>query len=966
MKFLRFLLLGIAALVVLALVVIALAFTSGVQTWAARKFAPATPELTVTLGRVDAGLNVTRLTDVRVVQPGLVLTLPSAEIEASAIDAAGGKVAVRRLVAKGWTLDLTAPGARAAKPHDADQAAKDAFDGVFKLLTLPVDLAVDGVDVSGEVILPAGRTQVALTGGGLAAGKEGKFTLTADLKSGDALLGVKSVLTAGMNSPRSFSKLSLMANASVKSPQVPQGAEAAVALDAVRDSDSETYTVALRSGTRELFRTKINLPSGAAPLVGLWTLDATTADAAPFALGRPLPEVVAKGGGAFSTDRAFARFKATGKIDVTLDQLARVQPELAALGRLVLAANFDAATEGELLRLNLLDVRVSGAQPVVSIATVQPVAFNTGTKELRADNTAGELLRIKLHGLPLAWVKPFLGDLAITGDDVRGEFVASASNGGFTVRPVAPLTLNNLSVSQAGKPLVSALNVSFSAQADYTPRNWSAEVTDFSVGSAGAPVLKFTVKAAQETAGADRPLNARGTYEANLPGVLAQPIAAGAASLKGGVARGEFTASVAKLKNVTLTLQLAGLVAADAASTPLPAVALQVRADVNSAGRITANVPVVITQARRRSDLTLAAVITPSDKGTDIQAKLTSESLAIPDLTLFSALSPAPAQPAAAAYPVKPAPAQPAAPAAPLWDGVTGELKLALKQVIYSDALQLTDVESAVKITPSALTLKNLEASLTTGGELKAEGGLQFDAKQPQPYALKADVAVTEVDAERLMNALSPGGQASPVQGEFALTTQLTGRAAEPAGFGDTVIGDIKLTGTKGTFMALGMKNSTSVGRVGKAAAMAGGLLGAVIGNEAVIKKAGRASAAANVVQQLTAIPFDQLTLSVGRDEKNNLGIKDFSMLSTLLRLSGAGQITYQPGVPLVQQPLLVTLQLGVKGQLADDLRTLNLIEGEPDALGFAPVVEPVTLSGSLQSFSATQFSKLLERALAN
>ena len=980
MKLLRILLIGVASLAVLLLVVVALAFTPGVQTWAAHKFAPATPALTVTLGHVDAGLHAVRVTDVRVVQPGLVFTLPSAEIEVNVIDAAKSKVEVRRLVAKGWTLDLTAPGV-AAKPvaKDPNEAAREGFDGIFKLLNLPVDLAVDGIDVSGEVILAQGRAQITLTGGGLAVGKEGKFTLTTDLKSGENTLAVKSVLAASMNSPRSFVKLSLTANASAKGPQLAQGAEASVAVDAVRDTDSETYTVSLRSGTRDIFHTKVNLPSGAAPLVGLWTLDATTADATPFALGRSLPDITAKGDGAFSTDREFKHVKATGKLDVTLDKLAAIQPEFAALGRLVIAAGFDAAAEGAIVRLNRLDVRVSGAEPVVTITTAQPVEFNSVTRELNATNTAAELLRITLNGLPLAWAKPFLGDLAITGDDVHGEFVASANGGGFKVRPSAPITLTNLSVSKAGKPLVTAINVSLAAQADYTARSWNAEVTDLSVTGAAAPLLKITAKASQEVGSTDQPLVTSGTYEINLTSVLAQPVAAGSVSLKRGTARGAFTASVAKLKSATLTLQLADLVADNATSSTLPSVALQARADVNAAGRINASVPVVITQAGRRSDLTLAAVVTPADKTTDIQAKITSESLNIPDLTLFSALSaqPAPATPgtttvvSAPAPALKPAatPAKPvapkAAPTVPLWDGVTGELKLALKTVIYSSTLQVTDVESSVKITPAALTLENLGAALNTGGTLKAGGGLQFDAKQPQPYALKADVAVTDVDAERLMNALSISGQPSPVEGKFGLTTQVSGRAVEPAGFSDSVIGDIKLTGTKGTFKALSVKNRSTVGTV-KAAAIAGSLFGALTGNQTVSKYSNRASAASNVAQQLSSIPFDQLSLIVGRDDKNNLGIKDLSLISTLLHLTGSGQITYMPGVPLMQQPLLVNLQLGAKGELADDLRTLKLIESAPDAQGYAPLSEPITLDGSLQSIGTSQLNKLLDRALSD
>ena len=117
---------------------------------------------------------------------------------------------------------------------------------------------------------------------------------------------------------------------------------------------------------------------------------------------------------------------------------------------------------------------------------------------------------------------------------------------------------------------------------------------------------------------------------------------------------------------------------------------------------------------------------------------------------------------------------------------------------------------------------------------------------------------------------------------------------------------------------------------------------------------------------QLGAIQLDQLNVLVGRDDKNNVAIKDLTLISPLIRLTGSGQITQVPGVPLMQQPLLVNLQLGAKDQLAADFRTLKLIEGNADKQGYAVLVEDVKLDGSLQSIGTSQLSGLINRALTN
>lgn len=987
MKPLRFLLIGFSALALLVVIAVALAFTPGVQTWAARKFAPATPGLTVVIGGVNAGLNGARVENIRVVQPGLVLTLPSAEVEVNVIDAAGGKVEVRKLVAKGWILDLTAPldvnaslnppsavsdpsRALPSSGHNdftfsvVSERTKESFDGIFKLIHLPVDLAVDGVDLAGEVILPDGRAQVTVTGGGVAAGSDGKFAVTVDFKSLSSVLSVRSAITARMATPRTFERFEVTVNAAAKSPDIPEGATVALSASVAREGEGEAYRMALRSGPREVFAADIKLPAGAAPLAGTWKIDAVTADAAPFALGRPLPDFIAKGQGTFETDRLFSQIKTAGSLDASLDKLSALQPGFAELGRLTVAAGFDVATQGDTVNLQKLDVRVAGAKPVLTIIALQSVSFNTATRVLTAANPAAELLRITLDGLPLVWAKPFLGDLALAGEDVRGAFAVTAADGGFAVRPAAPIALGKLSVTQAGRPLVRDLDIALSTEADYSPKGWTAQVTDLSVRNADATLLKVTAKAAQAIGATDQPLTATGTYEISLPAVLAQPVAAGTALLRQGVARGDFTASLAKISSATLTLQLADLVAADDLSSPLPSVALQARADISASGRIDAQAPIIITQGKRRSDVTLAAVVTPGEKNTDIQAKLTSENLHVPDLMVFSAISPAPAEPAApeAPVPVKSEPAP--APTGPLWAGITGELKLAFKKIVYSKDIQVNDVEGVVKITPAALTLETIQAALKTGGNLKASGGLRFEEKKKQPYALKADVALTEVDPAPILRSLSPG-QPSPVEGKFDLTTQLSGRAVQPAGFGENAVGDIVLTSKGGTFRALSINGAAFVKGAGQAAEIAG-LIGSLAGSKSTVKYADRARAAADVTKQLAAFKFDRFNVVVGRDKKKNLAIKDLTLVSPLVRLTGTGQIAYKPGVPLMQQPLLLNLKLGAADKLAADLRTLKLIEGKADKDGYSALAEDLVLDGTLQAIGTKQLSGLIERAMSN
>ncbi|MCS6242816.1 MAG: hypothetical protein H2172_03010 [Opitutus sp.] len=1006
MKPLRILILALSFLVLLLGLIVALAFNPGAQTWAARRFAPASPALTVTFDSVDAGLQRTRVNNLKVVQPGLVFTLPSAEVDVNLLDAAREKIAVKRLVAHGWILDLTTPGTAKAplaiatppttnasnvpastlapRAASAEQQARAAFNGLFARLKLHFDLAIDGIDLEGDVILPEGRIHVAITGGGLKAGHEGKWAIIATVVGTDATpMTVQGELVARLMTPRSFDRIELALNVAATrspSPQPSAGASLSVNLRAASESQRETYAAILTSGPRELLNVNLVMPTGSEPLTGSWKLDVTTADAAPFALGHALPDFAGSGHGDFSTDRTFTQMRTSGSLDAWGDKLALLRPEFGSLGRLDLRAAFELSAIDQLVHLKRCDLRLSaGTKPVVSITALQPIAFNRTTGALAATPDATpELMSLVIDGIALAWAQPFLGELELTGQDLRGAFTVLASNGGLSLRNSQPLTLANLNVAQRGRLLVNGVDVALAAQADYSPQGWNTEITRLTVSRAQAPILKLSAKAGQP-AGEQQPLTASGTYELELPEMLAQPLASGSLALSKGVARGDFSASFGAAKTASLTLQLTNLVAANAGATRLPSVVVLARADVDAAGRLNAQMPIVISQGARRSEITLKAARNSTAGATPLSAQVTAGTVYLEDLLSFAALlAPAPADSFASAKPTSPLSSQPplnpakqsqsaaaisASPIAPIWAGAYGDFKLDIKSLVYSRELKINEINAGVQLTPGALKLDGLRATLSTGGQFQAAGALRFDAKQAEPYELKADVSLDDLESAPLLRALSPG-RPSPLEGKFKLTTQLAGRAPTPSGFGGTAIGDIALNSTGGTLRILSVKTGAQADTVATVAAVAG-LFGAFTGSDATVKKAEQVRAAAVVAKQLSAIAYTQLNVVVGRDDQRNLAVKDLTLLSPQIRLAGSGQITQKAGVPLFQQPLLLSLKLSSREPLTSSLRSLKLVAETADAQGYSFLLDEVILDGSLQSIGTGQLQRLLDRAQA-
>ncbi|WP_414660255.1 hypothetical protein [Horticoccus sp. 23ND18S-11] len=995
-------LIAFGALVVALVVIVAVAFTSSFQTWAARRFIAGQPGLRATVGQVSAGLSRVEVTEARYELTEGVLTIPRLAVELPVFAAGWNKkVQISRLVAKGWTLDLSAPrppaapaltpavGPQPPAPTDGTPSAvpvappasstaspasvaAQAFAGIFTRLDLPVDLSVESVLLEGEVKLPEGRGTVRVTvqGGGLGVGREGRFDLTADAALRDPAvetLTVQGRLAAAMATPRTFNRVSAQLNASARGPQFPAGVSLRGTSAAARTDTGETYSVAFVSDDRELVNVTADFPRQGAKLTGRWKLDARTADVSPFTLGQPLPEFFAVGEGAFDTDPRFESLHALGQLRCTADRLQVFRPELAALGELGLAAEFDVAAHGGTFAVRKLELAVSALEKnaaaerlanarvpgsgrlVATVRTLQPFDFTPGTGELNAANRTIDLVGVVLHGVPLAWVKPLLPEFELSGGHLRGELAATARGGGVTLHSTVPLTVDGVALAQAGKPLLRAIDLSLAMTADYTPQGWQAELSNVTVTSGGASLLSLSAKTGQ-LAGKDRSVKAAGRARVNLPAALAQPALAGKATLASGDAAIDFVVSLGEKKELQATVALTQLTTpAPAGAVRLPALSSNIRADLAADGRIAINAPIVLDHEDRKSDLNLIGTIDPEkNKSRAIEAEVTSAYLVMGDARLLGALLPSAATPVP---PVAPAAAPTPAPviAAP-WSGLHGTIALRLKQVIYSDTLSASNVTGRLRLDAGMIKLEGLQAGLGESGRAHVSGSVAFEASTSPTYTLAADVAVKEFDPAPLFRA-SGTDAAATVEGKFDVTSRVSAVSPTLGGLADGAGGSFQLTSKGGVFRGLPVNVSTIADTTSKFAALiasAGTAISAMTGKRDYADVANRAEAVAELVRGLNPIRFDQLSVVLARDEACNTTLRDFTLISPEVRLSGAGVAVHRQGTALLDDALTMEFTLRARGRQGDLLKYLGAIEAQTDDLGYATCTVPLKVGGTV------------------
>ncbi len=962
MRFIRLILLAAGGLMVVLFAAVAVAFNSTFQTWLARRVLASRPEIRATVGSVSAGTQRVVVRDLRFEQGGAVVTVPSLEIDLP-LSAAGlnRRIIVSRFQAKGLVVDgsksAPAPATKAssgATPTGpaAAVAAGQIFAGVFAQLRLPVEVSLDGVEVEGEVILPdaRGRAKITLTGGGFRTGREGQFHVGLAAGLSDprvSAVEIKAMLVGEMDTPRSFARLALKFEAKASGSQFPAGVTLVGDCSAARGAIGESYAVTVVAPGREILNLRADFPRHSDRLSGTWKLNLRGADVVPFSLGVVWPEFSASGEGHFYSDVALTAIQADGRLTATVDRLQVIKAELAVLGEIKVETDFEIARRGGVVAVQRLVATLGGVAPVATVKALQAFEFSPATGAFKASDSARDLVGLSLHGVPVAWAGPFLKSVSLSGSTLQGELVGSSRGGGLALRSTAPLTARGISVNQGAAPVARELEVSLNAAWGYNPQGWQAQLDGCTVQSGGATVLTLESRAGQ-LAGDQQPLKATGRLRANLPAVLAQPIAAGALPLTSGDALIDFAASLGTIQELQAKVELTGLATViDAKAVALPALTADLRADIAADGKIAFSVPLVIDAGGRKSDLVFSGThVSGPGPLVTILAEATSNQLVLDDVSLLAGLASAPANQRTAGV----GEAATVRRTAPPWAGLGGAITLRLRRVVYSETFAVENLGGRIEINAGMVKLEGLQAGWGENGRAQLSGALTFDAGVAQPYALGAELAVKEFDPGPLLRGGS-GDRPPTVEGKFEINSRLSSRAVALDELAAGASGEFQLTSKGGVFRGLPASAAGVVehtGRVAGIIASAGSVLGGLAGRKENATIASKAQAVAEFARGLNPIAYDQLSVVISRDAALNTTLRDFALISPEVRLTGGGMARHRPDTGFLQDPLALEFKLRARGRQGALLKYLGALESAPDDLGYAACTLPIRVSGTL------------------
>ena len=261
-----------------------------------------------------------------------------------------------------------------------------------------------------------------------------------------------------------------------------------------------------------------------------------------------------------------------------------------------------------------------------------------------------------------------------------------------------------------------------------------------------------------------------------------------------------------------------------------------------------------------------------------------------------------------------PASSNPPADLTAVWAGLTGQVAIDLKSLVYGRNAEITGLTGRLAIEPARVVVDKVAGKVGPDGQLQLTAEVRFAAGAPQPYTSKLDFNLQGFEVGPLFKIIAPN-RPPTIEGRFDIRSHAEGTGRTLVDLIGRTRGDLTLQSRKGVFRGL---QQATVSRAAGIISSAARLLGTL--GEKVENLATRADVTAELGGMFAQLPYDQLNLRLSRDQSLNVKLSDFSLVSPNVRLQGDGQITYEAGKSLLNQTMQVRVNMGVMGQVENVL----------------------------------------------
>ena len=577
----------------------------------------------------------------------------------------------------------------------------------------------------------------------------------------------------------------------------------------------------------------------------------------------------------------------------------------------------------------------------------QPVTAANAKPAYVWPKLSGDVASVKLSNLPAGILALALPGYLLHGSGITGDVVVRGSgDGNYALVTNAPVVASGLTVAQQNAKLpptefVRDLTFSMKPAATFSSAGVSAwAVEDLTLASGNTPLARGSLEWTS-AAGQSWPQHAKISLQADLAQLLIQPVLQKYDNLESGQLSIDGTMDTAG--NLSLNANLTNW------DVHNPVLKLPQMTFANATGKVDRTtgavqltIPIKGQGNAGPTDCQLVFGLEPSGNSHKFTLSITGNNLVIDDLlAVKSGLfppAPTPTRPPGAPAPAAATPTISSTPdKTPLWGDMQGTAQIQLKTMRFQ-TFAINQFAASAQVSPTQAILSGVSGNFS-GAPIALNATLGFNGTQTtNPYQLQSSLSFKNFDTGAFFRARD--AQATPpVEGNFTITGGVNGSGANIDDLIDRVQFNFSLGSSSGTFHLLDLvanKAGVSAKLLKTGTAVAGALLN-LLGNKAGAAGGAvtQATAVTDLISTLDSFQYTKLVFEAQRGTDYNVKLSQFDVQGALIELTGTGQINYERGVSIPDQPLTASLGLNAKGSIASAMSTIHLL-GAQTAGGYS------------------------------
>jgi len=616
---------------------------------------------------------------------------------------------------------------------------------------------------------------------------------------------------------------------------------------------------------------------------------------------------------------------------------------------------FDRAAGALRLSSASFECRDPVGRPYLSGTSLQPFSVGLATFAVTPGGAASDLFRATFIPLEIETLFPEALGFTLAGPLPSGEAVISARDGGLSIHVARPLEFGPLTVNRNGAPFLDHVRFSLAPDVAYTATGVRSRETVLDISSERGPIAHIVTRGAFDILGRQPERTFEADVQAALPALFDQPAGRGLPAFDRGSLAVSWSAIGRPSRQTDFRLALSDVARHDGLVAP----DLRIEARLEQVGersfRLAA--PLRLGSSGRTSDVTAQGGVRVEGNDVALDLSIDSDRIVLEDVVMLAAafLPPGPAGTTADA------PAQPVAARAqtlmtrfgpgsgrPFWDRLRGTVPIHLGSIEF-DGYAVRDARATIVSTPGKLAIDAIRATFL-GADIGGRAAVTFDgSSEPPLYGVEATAGVADVELGRVFTTVDPS-RPPTLEGHFRLDAALHGSGPDPMEALLESHGAIDLEGGDAVYRGLapGAKTASRLVRVAGALTFSRPL-----------------RATGRLIGQLAELRVREAHVHLDRDPARGLLLDTLAVRSDGLVVHGAGTLLRERGVPLVERPVRLDMDLGAAGDAAIVFDGLGLLGGPAGADGFRAVTTPITVVGTLANPDPSALWTTLDEAAA-